>query len=67
MTRPHPHQFPRSGFLALAVVENGFRELLWQARGGSSGGWAAEKILLGARRRPFQVRLAGWDGKSVPS
>ncbi|GAB1286077.1 Apical endosomal glycoprotein [Apodemus speciosus] len=58
------HSHPQ-GFLALAVVENGFRELLWQAQGGGSGGWTAEKILLGARRRPFQlefVSLVDLDG-----
>ncbi|XP_052037810.1 apical endosomal glycoprotein [Apodemus sylvaticus] len=57
------HSHPQ-GFLALVVVENGFRELLWQAQG-SSRGWTAEKILLGARRRPFQlefVSLVDLDG-----
>ncbi|XP_076793678.1 apical endosomal glycoprotein isoform X2 [Arvicanthis niloticus] len=58
------HSHPQ-GFLALVVVENGFRELLWQAPGSSSGGWTIEKILLGARRRPFQlefVSLVDLDG-----
>ncbi|EDL93565.1 MAM domain containing 4 [Rattus norvegicus] len=58
------HSHPQ-GFLALAVVENGFRELLWQAPSSSSGGWTLQKILLGARRRPFQlefVSLVDLDG-----
>ncbi|XP_062064316.1 apical endosomal glycoprotein [Lepus europaeus] len=46
------------GFLALAVLEGGSRELVWQAP--SSGGrWTAGKVLLGARRRPFRLEFAG--------
>ncbi|KAM7316659.1 hypothetical protein ACRRTK_024390 [Alexandromys fortis] len=47
------------GFLALIVVQNGFRELVWQAPSSSSGGWTVEKVLLGARHRPFQLEFVG--------
>lgn len=63
----HPYKLPWSGFLALVVVQNGFRELVWQAPSSSSGGWMVEKVLLGARHRPFQVRTAIQDGESVMS
>lgn len=53
------------GFLALVVVEKGLRELLWQAPSSSSQGWTVEKVLLGARHRPFQVRMAVLDGEST--
>lgn len=49
------------------MVENGLRELLWQVPSSSSRGWAVEKVLLGARRRPFQVRMAGLGGESILS
>ncbi|XP_040601178.1 apical endosomal glycoprotein isoform X7 [Mesocricetus auratus] len=52
------HSHPQ-GFLALVVVENGFRELVWEAPSSSSGGWTVEKVLLGARHRPFQLELVG--------
>ncbi|XP_038192403.1 apical endosomal glycoprotein isoform X2 [Arvicola amphibius] len=52
------HSHPQ-GFLALVVVENGFRELVWQAPSSSSGGWMVEKVLLGARHRPFQLEFVG--------
>ncbi|XP_008840205.1 apical endosomal glycoprotein [Nannospalax galili] len=58
------HSHPQ-GFLSLMVVENGFRELLWQAPSSSSGGWTANKVLLGAHHRPFQlefVSLVDLDG-----
>lgn len=62
----HPYKLPWPGFLALVVVENGFRELVWQAPSSSSSkGWTVEKVLLGARHRPFQVRMAVQDGDSV--
>ncbi|KAK7799714.1 hypothetical protein U0070_010721 [Myodes glareolus] len=54
-----PYKLPWSGFLALVVVENGFRELVWQAPSSSSGGWTVEKVLLGARHRPFQLEFVG--------
>ncbi|XP_035293558.1 apical endosomal glycoprotein isoform X2 [Cricetulus griseus] len=57
--RTHPYKLPWSGFLALVVVENGFRELVWQAPSSSSGGWTVEKVLLGARHRPFQLEFVG--------
>ncbi|XP_048205023.1 apical endosomal glycoprotein [Perognathus longimembris pacificus] len=47
------------GFLALAVVERGSREVVWQAPGGSSGSWTVDKVLLGARHRPFRLELVG--------
>ncbi|XP_021117307.1 apical endosomal glycoprotein isoform X4 [Heterocephalus glaber] len=50
------HSRPR-GFLALAVVDSGSRELVWQAPGGSSWDWTLDKVLLGAHRRPFQLEL----------
>ncbi|XP_050011002.1 apical endosomal glycoprotein isoform X7 [Alexandromys fortis] len=52
------HSHPQ-GFLALIVVQNGFRELVWQAPSSSSGGWTVEKVLLGARHRPFQLEFVG--------
>ncbi|CAO2598281.1 Apical endosomal glycoprotein [Lemmus lemmus] len=52
------HSHPQ-GFLALVVVENGFRELVWQTPSSSSRGWTVEKVLLGARHRPFQLELVG--------
>nr|XP_021506776.1 apical endosomal glycoprotein [Meriones unguiculatus] len=45
------------GFLALVLVEKGLRELLWQAPSSSSQGWTVEKVLLGARHRPFQLEF----------
>ncbi|VFV28379.1 apical endosomal glyco [Lynx pardinus] len=47
------------GFLALVVVEDSNRELVWQAPG-SSQGWRMDRVLVGARRRPFRVRRAAW-------
>nr|XP_045230048.1 apical endosomal glycoprotein isoform X6 [Macaca fascicularis] len=47
------------GFLALVVVDNGSRELAWQALSSSAGGWKVDKVLLGARRRPFQLEFVG--------
>ncbi|KAH0506885.1 Apical endosomal glycoprotein [Microtus ochrogaster] len=58
------HSHPQ-GFLALVVVQNGFREMVWQAPSSSSGRWTVEKVLLGARHRPFQlefVSLVDLDG-----
>ncbi|XP_052581213.1 apical endosomal glycoprotein isoform X1 [Peromyscus californicus insignis] len=52
------HSHPQ-GFLALVVVQSGFRELVWQAPSSSSKGWTVEKVLLGARHRPFQLELVG--------
>ncbi|XP_051040804.1 apical endosomal glycoprotein [Phodopus roborovskii] len=52
------HSHPQ-GFLALVVVENGFRELVWQAPSSSIGDWTVEKVLLGARHRPFQLEFVG--------
>lgn len=46
---------PRPGFLALLVVEGGARELVWEAQSSSSA-WKEDTVLLGQRRRPFQVR-----------
>lgn len=59
---------PSSGFLALAVVEGGSRELVWQAPGSGSGVWKVDRVLLGARRRPFWVREPAWgDGRTEPA
>ncbi|XP_042526195.1 apical endosomal glycoprotein [Dipodomys spectabilis] len=52
------HGHPR-GFLALMVVEGGFRELVWQAPGSSSGSWTVDRVLLGARHRPFRLEFVG--------
>uniref|UniRef100_A0A8C5KA59 MAM domain containing 4 n=1 Tax=Jaculus jaculus TaxID=51337 RepID=A0A8C5KA59_JACJA len=52
------HSHPQ-GFLALVVVERGSRELLWQAPSSSSGKWTVNKVLLGARPRPFQLEFIG--------
>nr|KAF6269086.1 MAM domain containing 4 [Myotis myotis] len=52
------------GFLALLVVEGGARELVWEARSSSSA-WKADTVLLGQRRRPFQLEFVGlvdWEG-----
>ncbi|XP_042820862.1 apical endosomal glycoprotein isoform X3 [Panthera tigris] len=46
------------GFLALVVVEDSNRELVWQAPG-SSQGWRMDRVLLGARRRPFRLEFVG--------
>ncbi|XP_034519651.1 LOW QUALITY PROTEIN: apical endosomal glycoprotein [Ailuropoda melanoleuca] len=51
------HSDPQ-GFLALAVVEGGSRELVWQAPS-SSKGWKVDTVLLGARRRPFRLEFVG--------
>ncbi|KAM4876506.1 apical endosomal glycoprotein [Thomomys bottae] len=47
------------GFLALVVVESGSRELVWQAPGNSTGSWTVDKVLVGARHRPFWLELVG--------
>ncbi|XP_032117660.1 apical endosomal glycoprotein isoform X6 [Sapajus apella] len=47
------------GFLALVVVDSGSRELAWQALSSSAGGWKVDKVLLGARRRPFRLEFVG--------
>nr|XP_055206160.1 apical endosomal glycoprotein isoform X5 [Gorilla gorilla gorilla] len=47
------------GFLALVVVDNGSRELAWQALSSSAGIWKVDKVLLGARRRPFRLEFVG--------
>ncbi|XP_010607142.1 apical endosomal glycoprotein isoform X2 [Fukomys damarensis] len=52
----HFHSQPQ-GFLALAVVESGSRELVWQAPGSSSRDWTVDKVLLGAHHRPFRLEL----------
>ncbi|XP_074250574.1 apical endosomal glycoprotein isoform X4 [Saimiri boliviensis] len=54
----HLQSQPR-GFLALVVVDSGSRELAWQALSSSAGGWKVDKVLLGARRRPFQLEFVG--------
>uniref|UniRef100_A0A673VFY0 MAM domain containing 4 n=1 Tax=Suricata suricatta TaxID=37032 RepID=A0A673VFY0_SURSU len=46
------------GFLALVVVEGTNRELVWQAVG-STQGWRMDRVLLGARRRPFRLEFVG--------
>ncbi|XP_074187490.1 apical endosomal glycoprotein isoform X3 [Rhinolophus sinicus] len=52
-----------AGFLALVVVEGSTRELVWQApssnSGSSSRSWKVDTVLLGARRRPFQLEFVG--------
>lgn len=48
---------PRPGFLALLVVEGGTRELVWEAP--SSSVWKVDTVLLGKRRRPFQLEFVG--------
>ncbi|XP_014637472.1 PREDICTED: LOW QUALITY PROTEIN: apical endosomal glycoprotein [Ceratotherium simum simum] len=47
------------GFLALVVVEDGHRELVWQAPSSSRGSWKVDTVLLGARRRPFRLEFVG--------
>ncbi|XP_054514558.1 apical endosomal glycoprotein isoform X4 [Pan troglodytes] len=47
------------GFLALVVVDSGSRELAWQALSSSAGIWKVDKVLLGARRRPFRLEFVG--------
>ncbi|XP_074218773.1 apical endosomal glycoprotein isoform X9 [Camelus bactrianus] len=47
------------GFLELVVVEGSSRELVWQAPGSGTGGWKVDKVLLGARRRPFRLEFVG--------
>ncbi|KAF3820900.1 hypothetical protein GH733_011053 [Mirounga leonina] len=47
-----------AGFLALVVVDGSSRELVWQAPS-SSRGWKVDKVLLGARRRPFRLEFVG--------
>ncbi|XP_042101326.1 apical endosomal glycoprotein isoform X4 [Ovis aries] len=47
------------GFLELVVVEGSRRELVWQALGSTAGGWKVDRVLLGARRRPFRLELVG--------
>ncbi|XP_070451233.1 apical endosomal glycoprotein isoform X4 [Equus przewalskii] len=47
------------GFLALVVVEDGNRELVWQVPSSSSGGWKVDTVLLGARHRPFWLEFVG--------
>ncbi|XP_070234756.1 apical endosomal glycoprotein isoform X5 [Bos mutus] len=47
------------GFLELVVVEGSRRELVWQALGTTAGGWKVDRVLLGARRRPFRLELVG--------
>ncbi|XP_054094172.2 apical endosomal glycoprotein isoform X2 [Callithrix jacchus] len=54
----HLQSQPR-GFLALVVVDSGSRELAWQALSSSAGGWKVDKVLLGARRRPFRLEFVG--------
>lgn len=57
------HGDPSPGFLELVVVEGSRREPVWQAPGSTAGGWKVDRVLLGARRRPFQVRRAAWGGE----
>ncbi|XP_023556002.1 apical endosomal glycoprotein [Octodon degus] len=59
------HSHPR-GFLALALVESGSRELVWQAPGDSSGAWTVVRVLLGAHRRPFQLELVALVDVEAP-
>ncbi|KAF5923749.1 hypothetical protein HPG69_014205, partial [Diceros bicornis minor] len=47
------------GFLVLVVVEDGHRELVWQAPSSSRGSWKVDTVLLGARRRPFRLEFVG--------
>ncbi|XP_040860535.1 apical endosomal glycoprotein [Ochotona curzoniae] len=47
------------GFLELAVVEGSSRELVWQAPSGGSRHWTTDRVLLGARRRPFRLEFLG--------
>ncbi|OWK10637.1 MAMDC4 [Cervus elaphus hippelaphus] len=54
----HLQSHPR-GFLELVVVEGSRREPVWQAPGSTAGGWKVDRVLLGARRRPFQLELVG--------
>ncbi|KAK2120740.1 Apical endosomal glycoprotein [Saguinus oedipus] len=54
----HLQSQPR-GFLALVVVDSSSRELAWQALSSSAGGWKVDKVLLGARRRPFRLEFVG--------
>lgn len=60
------HSDPLPGFLELVVVEGTRRELVWQALGSTAGGWKVDRVLLGARRRPFRVRRAAWGGEGPP-
>ena len=60
------HSDPSPGFLELVVVEGSRRELVWQALGSTAGGWKVDRVLLGARRRPFRVRRAAWGGEGPP-
>nr|XP_025117987.1 apical endosomal glycoprotein isoform X4 [Bubalus bubalis] len=53
------HSDPLPGFLELVVVEGTRRELVWQALGSTAGGWKVDRVLLGARRRPFRLELVG--------
>ncbi|KAB1279648.1 Apical endosomal glycoprotein [Camelus dromedarius] len=48
-----------AGFLELLVVEGSSPELVWQAPGSGTGGWKVDKVLLGARRRPFRLEFVG--------
>nr|XP_040142599.1 apical endosomal glycoprotein isoform X5 [Ictidomys tridecemlineatus] len=57
------HSHPQ-GFLALVVLQGSSRELVWQAPSSSTGDWTVDKVLLGARHRPFRlefVSLVDWD------
>ncbi|KAF7486928.1 Hypothetical predicted protein [Marmota monax] len=57
------HSDPQ-GFLALVVLQGSSRELVWQAPSSSTGDWTVDKVLLGARHRPFRlefVSLVDWD------
>lgn len=59
------HSHPR-GFLALALVESGSRELVWQAPGDSSGAWTVDRVLIGAHGRPFQLELVALVDLDAP-
>ncbi|KAG5210942.1 hypothetical protein JEQ12_013371 [Ovis aries] len=56
---PGPDARRAAGFLELVVVEGSRRELVWQALGSTAGGWKVDRVLLGARRRPFRLELVG--------
>ncbi|KAM6170149.1 apical endosomal glycoprotein [Rhynchocyon petersi] len=47
------------GLLALVVVEDGTRELVWSAPRTTAGSWTTHTVLLGARRRPFRLEFVG--------
>lgn len=64
--RTGAHSDPLPGFLELLVVEGSRRELVWQALGTTAGGWKVDRVLLGARRRPFRVRRAAWGREGPP-